>query len=65
MTTVEQADYLWRIDAILGTPAVVHAISAEPILGAMNLPRPFLHLGARAWVIAGGESGPDARPATD
>lgn len=63
MTTVEQAEYLWRIDAILETPAVVHGISVEPILGALKLPRRFLHLGTRAWVIAGGESGPGARPA--
>jgi protein gp37 len=59
---VEQADYLSRIDAMLETPAVVHGISVEPIQGAMHLPRQFLHLGARAWVIAGGESGPGARP---
>jgi protein gp37 len=62
MTTVEQADYLSRIDAMLETPAVVHGISVEPILSAMDLPRQFLRLGARAWVIAGGESGPGARP---
>lgn len=57
LTTVENADYLWRIDEELKAPAVVHGISVEPMLGPVKLPKQFLRLGNRAWVIAGGESG--------
>lgn len=38
-------------------------LSCEPLLGRLELPAAFLALGNRAWVIAGGESGPQARPA--
>ena len=62
MTTVESAEYLWRIEALLETPAVVHGVSMEPLLGPIRLPRNLLKLGKRAWVITGGESGPGARP---
>ncbi len=62
MTTVEHADYLWRIQELLKAPAVVHGISVEPMLGEITLPRNFLELGKRAWVIVGGESGAGARP---
>lgn len=37
-------------------------LSCEPLLGKITLPAEFLALGKRAWVIAGGESGPQARP---
>lgn len=62
-----------RIPALLGTPAAVRWISAEPLLGQIDVtawlgPRcrasrtqsedPYLD-----WVVAGGESGPGARPA--
>jgi protein gp37 len=62
LTTVEAQDYLPRIDELLKAPAVVHGISVEPMLGPIKLPANLLHLGNRAWVIAGGESGPGARP---
>jgi protein gp37 len=62
LTTVESADYLWRIEAMMQAPAVVYGISAEPLLGPMTLPASFLKLGRSAWVIAGGESGRKPRP---
>lgn len=62
LTTVESPDYLWRIQALLDTPAVVHGVSMEPLLGPVKLPHEFLKLRQRAWVITGGESGPGARP---
>jgi len=62
MTTVEQQDYVWRIQEILKVPAIVHGLSMEPLLGPVQLPAEFLRLGNRAWVIVGGESGPGARP---
>jgi len=37
-------------------------VSAEPLLGSVVLPERYLALGKRAWCIAGGESGPKARP---
>lgn len=55
-----------RIPQLLTTPAAVRFVSAEPLLGPVDLsrwlppapdPQPGLD-----WVIAGGESGPGARP---
>ncbi len=62
-----------RIPILLNTPAAVRFISAEPLLGSIDLDaatreatialtghmRPPPQIG---WVIAGGESGPHARP---
>ena len=73
MTTVESDDYLWRIDELVKVPAAVRGISYEPALGPLNIARylqPHWTPQAGAdkgpwldWVIAGGESGPGARPA--
>jgi protein gp37 len=54
-----------RIPILLETPAAVRWISAEPLLGPIDL---VTHLAnsSRAsldWVVTGGESGPGARPA--
>lgn len=62
-----------RIPILLQTPAAVRWISAEPLLGPVDLSRYLgpqrLTLGRPCtvdrgldWVIAGGESGPRARP---
>ena len=48
-----------RIPLLLETPAAVRFISAEPLLGPLDLRR---LLGRLSWVIAGGESGSRARP---
>ena len=48
-----------RIPLLLQTPAAVRFLSAEPLLGAIDL-RPYLD--SIDWVIVGGESGPQARP---
>jgi protein gp37 len=45
-------------DVLRGTPAAVWFVSAEPLLG----PLPGLDLTGIDWLIAGGESGPGARP---
>ncbi|NCC60722.1 MAG: phage Gp37/Gp68 family protein [Verrucomicrobiae bacterium] len=55
--TVENADYVNRIDALRKVPAAVRFLSLEPLLG----PLPHLNLKNIDWVIAGGESGPGAR----
>jgi protein gp37 len=57
-TSVENADYLGRIDSLRDVPAKVRFLSVEPLLG----PIPRLPLKGIHWVIVGGESGPGARP---
>lgn len=51
-----------RIPVLLDTPAAVRFVSAEPLLGPVDL-SPWM-VGTRRldWVITGGESGPGARP---
>lgn len=56
--TVENADYLGRIDLLRQIPAQVRFLSLEPLLG----PMPNLDLTGIRWVIVGGESGPHFRP---
>jgi protein gp37 len=56
--SVENEDYLGRVDQLRATPAAVKFLSLEPLLG----PVPGLDLEGIDWVIAGGESGPGARP---
>lgn len=56
--SVESADYTWRIDHLRRTPAAVKFLSLEPLLGPVDR----LNLKDIDWAIAGGESGPGARP---
>lgn len=49
-----------RIPALLRIPSIIRGLSCEPLLGQIDL-RPWLNAGI-SWVIAGGESGPGARP---
>lgn len=55
-----------RIPALLDTPAAVRFVSAEPLLGPVDLEdvlnRFELSNVGLHWVIVGGESGPGARP---
>ena len=69
----DQETAIARIPALLETPAAVRFVSAEPLLGPIDLQKAayaacrdsrgnwdlkaYLH-----WVIVGGESGPGARP---
>ena len=57
-TSVETEPYLRRLEPLRRTPAAVKFLSLEPLLG----PLPSLDLDGVDWVIAGGESGPGARP---
>ena len=72
-TTVEnQAEAERRIPHLLSAPARVHFLSCEPLLGPVDLTaarngwpalmKPHAHGSSIGWVIAGGESGPGARP---
>lgn len=56
--SVENEDYLFRIDHLRLTHAHVKFLSLEPLLGPMHC----LSLSGIDWVIVGGESGPGARP---
>jgi protein gp37 len=56
-TSVEYQRWTCRIDALRAVPAAVRFLSCEPLLGPLTLDLEGIH-----WVIAGGESGPRARP---
>jgi protein gp37 len=56
--SVENADYVYRIRHLQQTGAKTRFLSLEPLIG----PLPELGLDGIDWVIAGGESGPGARP---
>ena len=73
VTAEDQASADARVPILLEIPARVHFLSCEPLLSRMNLrlstenirairrPGPLSGAGID-WVIAGGESGPSARP---
>lgn len=70
--TVENDEYAWRIHYLAEIPAPCRFISAEPLLGRLDLTKDLREPGKpefyRApislidWVITGGESGREARP---
>lgn len=65
-TTVEnQTEADRRIPKLIDIPARVHFLSCEPLQGSVNLRPAHGWLGGDAvnWVIAGGESGQQYRPA--
>ena len=55
--TVESEENTLRIDHLRQSPAKVKFLSLEPLLGPLQ----ELNLYGMNWVIAGGESGPNAR----
>jgi protein gp37 len=67
-TSIESRDYASRADHLRQAPAAVRFISAEPLLGPLvehapgTRPDYTLNLDGIDWLIAGGESGPNARP---
>ena len=56
--TVENADYVNRLDFLRQVPAKVRFASFEPLLRAI----PNINFEGIHWAIVGGESGPKARP---
>lgn len=56
--SVENARVLGRVDDLRQVPAAVRFLSCEPLLGPLD----GINLVGIHWVIAGGESGPRARP---
>ena len=72
-TSVESQKYAPRIDVLARVPALVRFVSAEPLLGPLDLMSYFYSCGCNVipcvckgvavhQVIVGGESGPGARP---
>lgn len=59
--SVENEDYVFRIEHLRRTGAGVKFLSLEPLLG----PLPRLDLNGIHWVVVGGESGPGARPMSE
>ena len=57
-TSVEERDYIDRIDELRAVRAGVRFISFEPLLGAVGP----TNLKGIHWAIVGGESGPQSRP---
>jgi protein gp37 len=57
-TSVENVDYLSRIDDLRTVNASIRFVSFEPLLGSVGEP----DLRKIDWVIVGGESGPRSRP---
>ena len=56
-TSVENADYLWRLNELRATRAAVRFASFEPLLGPVD----NADLEGIDWAVVGGESGPGAR----
>ncbi len=56
--SIENDDYVHRLNSLRETGARIKFLSLEPLLG----PLPNLNLHGIDWVIVGGESGPGARP---
>lgn len=59
-TSIESQAYVRRADALLAAWSGPTVVSAEPLLGLLDLTAPLAH--GLSWVIAGGESGAGARP---
>ena len=55
--SVESQRFVSRVDDLRRVGAAVRFLSCEPLLGELQLDLHGIH-----WVIAGGESGPGARP---
>ena len=59
-TSVETQKYAPRLTVLARIPAPVRFVSAEPLIGPVDLTE-WLDAGQVHWIIAGGESGPNAR----
>lgn len=70
--SVESWELAWRLKLLIQTPAAVRFVSAEPLIGPLELAPWFWIGGANGpmehhsndldWIIVGGESGPAHRP---
>lgn len=60
-TSVENSEYLYRLDYLRNTPAEIRFVSFEPLIASVGDP----DLRSVHWAIVGGESGPNARPMSE
>lgn len=60
--SIEEDGYIWRVRELLNIPAIIHFVSAEPLLGEVSFRHEENEIDGVEWVIVGGESGPGARP---
>lgn len=58
----KRADERFPIISELGEADWNTFVSMEPLLEEVAIPKRYLDLGARAWIILGGESGSNSRP---
>lgn len=56
----QTADF--RIPILMQTPAAIRFLSCEPLLGFIDFALAYKKYYELDWIIAGGESGPNARP---
>jgi len=61
-TTVERQDQIDRARILAAIPATVRFLSCEPLLCQVQLDELLYGTNRLDWIIAGGESGPNARP---
>lgn len=62
-TAEDQGYFDQRWSIVREIPAARYLCMHEPALGNIKYALDFLDLSERAWIISGGETGPDARPA--
>lgn len=60
--SIEDQERITRVRDLMDTPAEWRFVSAEPLLGPLDLTAFLVSPSRLDWVIAGGESGPNARP---
>jgi protein gp37 len=61
-TLADQEEWDRDLPKLMQTPAAWHGVSAEPLLGTIDMRPAMLRHGFPDWVITGGESGPKRRP---
>jgi protein gp37 len=61
-TIANQEEWNRDLFKLMSTPAAWHGVSAEPLLGPIDLMAGGFGAGLPDWIITGGESGPTRRP---
>jgi len=61
-TLADQEEWDRDLPKLMQTPATWHGVSAEPLLGRIDMRCAMIRHGFPDWVITGGESGPQRRP---
>lgn len=61
-TLANQEEWDRDLPKLMQTPATWHGVSAEPLLGPIDMRAAMIRHGFPDWIITGGESGPKRRP---